>query len=251
VKAFISYARADGAFALRLAADLRAAGVAAWVDQLDIPKGKFWDREIEKALAACTHVVVILSPAAIASDNVMDEAYFGLEERKTVIPALHEACSTPYRLRRLQHIDFTQDYASGLGSLTQALLAGAEPQAATPPASVPSPEAKRIRGSGVTVFEALRAGRQPRRSEDPAACIAAYIHERFQREEGIDLRLDILAVRRVEDAAAKAAADLSAAQQTEINLPYITANESGPKHFYLKLSRQKLQSLTSSRKPGA
>jgi hypothetical protein len=55
MKVFLSYARPDADFALRLASDLRVAGVDLWVDQLDIPKGAIWDLEVQRALQACSH----------------------------------------------------------------------------------------------------------------------------------------------------------------------------------------------------
>jgi transcription termination factor Rho len=118
---FFSYARADSAFALHLAADLKAKGANVWLDQLDIRPGRQWDREIERALTACDEMLVILSPAAVESNNVMDEIGFALDEGKTVIPVLQEECRRPFRLRRLQYIDFKADYEKGLAALLTAL----------------------------------------------------------------------------------------------------------------------------------
>jgi len=58
--------------------------------------------------------LVVLSPAAVDSHNVMDEVSFALEERKTLLPVLHRRCDIPFRLRRVQYIDFTNDYSAGL-----------------------------------------------------------------------------------------------------------------------------------------
>jgi hypothetical protein len=65
--AFISYAREDTGFVLRLAGDLKARGANIWLDQLDIRPGQPWDREVERALTDCDEMLVILSPASIAS----------------------------------------------------------------------------------------------------------------------------------------------------------------------------------------
>jgi serine phosphatase RsbU (regulator of sigma subunit) len=119
--AFLSYARKDSAFALRLAEDLKAAGANVWLDQLDIRPGQLWDREVEQALAACSEMLVVLSPASVVSSGVMDEVAFALEERKTVIPIIHEDCNIPLRLRRPQRVDFRPDYALGLKTLMRAL----------------------------------------------------------------------------------------------------------------------------------
>ena len=70
-----------------------------------------------------------------------------------------------------------------------------------------------------------------------------YIVTEFKKEQGVDLKSDVLALQRLKDAAEKAKIELSSAQQTEINLPYITADASGPKHLTLKITRAKFESL--------
>ena len=67
--------------------------------------------------------------------------------------------------------------------------------------------------------------------------------DEFKKEQGIDLRGDKLALQRLKEAAEKAKIELSSAAQTEINLPFITADQSGPKHLTMKLTRAKLESL--------
>lgn len=79
--------------------------------------------------------------------------------------------------------------------------------------------------------------------EDFDQRIINYLVESFQKEQGIDLRKDMLALQRLKEAAEKAKIELSSAQQTDINLPYITADSSGPKHMVLKLTRSKLEAL--------
>ncbi len=70
-----------------------------------------------------------------------------------------------------------------------------------------------------------------------------YIIEEFKKESGVNLKSDVLALQRLKDAAEKAKIELSSSQQTEINLPYITADASGPKHLALKITRAKFESL--------
>jgi len=123
--AFLSYAREDAEFVLRLAKDLRAGGAGVWVDQLDIAPGQRWDRAVEDALAKCLQLVVILSPAAVESTNVMDEVSLALEDGKTVVPVLHRQCKVPFRLRRLQYVDLSIDYKAGHDRLLETLGAGA------------------------------------------------------------------------------------------------------------------------------
>jgi molecular chaperone DnaK len=79
--------------------------------------------------------------------------------------------------------------------------------------------------------------------EDFDARVIDYLADEFKREQGIDLRKDKLALQRLKEAAEKAKIELSSSKETEINLPFITADASGPKHMVLKLTRAKLESL--------
>ena len=79
--------------------------------------------------------------------------------------------------------------------------------------------------------------------EDFDLTVIDYLADEFKKENGVDLHNDPLALQRLKDAAEKAKIELSSSQQTEINLPFITADQSGPKHLVLKLSRAKLESL--------
>ena len=79
--------------------------------------------------------------------------------------------------------------------------------------------------------------------EDFDARIIDYLVEEFQKDQGIDLRKDPLALQRLKDAAERAKIELSSSQQTEVNLPYVTADSSGPKHLNIKLTRAKLEAL--------
>ncbi|MDB5316574.1 MAG: chaperone protein DnaK, partial [Rhodospirillales bacterium] len=79
--------------------------------------------------------------------------------------------------------------------------------------------------------------------EDFDQRVIEYLAEEFRRENGIDLRSDKLALQRLKEAAEKAKIELSSAKQTEINLPFITADASGPKHLVLQVTRAKLEAL--------
>ena len=70
-----------------------------------------------------------------------------------------------------------------------------------------------------------------------------YLCDEFKKDQGIDLRKDMLALQRLKDAAEKAKIELSSSQQTEVNLPYVTADASGPKHLAIKITRAKFESL--------
>ncbi len=79
--------------------------------------------------------------------------------------------------------------------------------------------------------------------EDFDMRLVEYLAAEFKKEQGIDLKNDKLALQRLKEAAEKAKIELSSAQQTEINLPFITADATGPKHLAIKLSRAKFESL--------
>jgi molecular chaperone DnaK len=79
--------------------------------------------------------------------------------------------------------------------------------------------------------------------EDFDMRVIDYLVDEFKKESGIDLRKDVLALQRLKDSAEKAKIELSSTQQTEVNLPYITADASGPKHLAVKITRAKLESL--------
>ena len=79
--------------------------------------------------------------------------------------------------------------------------------------------------------------------EDFDMKLVSYLADEFKKEQGIDLRSDKLALQRLKEAAEKAKIELSSATQTEINLPFITADQTGPKHLTMKLTRAKLENL--------
>jgi hypothetical protein len=134
-KVFFSYARADAEFVLKLATDLRSAGVDLWIDQLDIPAGAQWDRAVEDALEACSCLLLVLSPRSIASQNVMDEASFAIEQDKKIVPVLYQNCDIPFRLKRLQYIDFCGDYDIAYTKLVKALRIHSSENARETPSS--------------------------------------------------------------------------------------------------------------------
>ena len=79
--------------------------------------------------------------------------------------------------------------------------------------------------------------------EDFDQRIIGYLIDEFKKEQGVDLSKDVLALQRLKEAAEKAKIELSSSAQTEINLPYITADASGPKHMAIKITRAKLEAL--------
>ncbi len=81
--------------------------------------------------------------------------------------------------------------------------------------------------------------------EDFDLRVIQYLTSEFERESGVDITQDPLAMQRLKEAAEKAKIELSSSQQTEVNLPYITADSTGPKHLNIKLTRAKLESLVN------
>jgi hypothetical protein len=127
---FLSYSRTDEQFALRFAADLRSLGVAMWVDQLDIRPSERWDRAIERAIRGCGSMVVILSPRAVASENVADEISLAIDVKKPIIPVMIEACDLPLRLNRMHLIDPTRGYELALRQCVSEINEGKAPSVA-------------------------------------------------------------------------------------------------------------------------
>ena len=82
--------------------------------------------------------------------------------------------------------------------------------------------------------------------DDFDAVVTDYIIEEFKKESGINLKTDKLALQRIREAAEKAKIELSSSAQTELNLPFITADKSGPKHVNMKITRAKLEALTAT-----
>lgn len=104
---FISYSRRDQVFVRSLASQLRDAGVAIWIDQQDILPGKRWDQEIEAALNACSHLLVVLSDSSVESENVVDEVSLAISLGKRVVPLRICECSLPLRMKRIQYVDIS------------------------------------------------------------------------------------------------------------------------------------------------
>src|SRR5689334_12991430 len=103
---FFSYSRVDASdFALKLAVDLQKEGFNVWIDQQDIRAGTEWDLEIEKALETCDCLLFIESDKSVTSTNVLDEVYYAMDQHKMVIPVIYKDSKTPFRIKRLQHID--------------------------------------------------------------------------------------------------------------------------------------------------
>ncbi|WP_207632889.1 toll/interleukin-1 receptor domain-containing protein [Foetidibacter luteolus] len=136
-KLFFSYNRKDSDFALKLANDLIDRDVNVWMDQLHIRAGERWDKSVEDALTSAEGLLVVLSPAAVASNNVLDEVSYAIESNKIIIPVIAITCNIPFRLKRFQYVDFTGDYNKALNKLMKELAPG---NTTGPSAAEPKPE---------------------------------------------------------------------------------------------------------------
>jgi hypothetical protein len=105
---FISYDRADAEIARRIRIDLTRRGASTWMDEFDVPPGAYWPDEIDKGLGACTTVVGLLSPDAIASRNVKNEWDWALFNNRRLLLVLVRPCTVPHRYISLNWIDATQ-----------------------------------------------------------------------------------------------------------------------------------------------
>jgi TolB-like protein/Tfp pilus assembly protein PilF len=120
-KIFISYAREDDTIARTIADDLRSSNFQLWIDQEDIAPGQHWDRAIESAIDECDAFLVLLSAKSTASDVVLDEINYALEQNKRVFPVIVESCRVPLRLRRLESVEFDPDDDASLERLVAAI----------------------------------------------------------------------------------------------------------------------------------
>lgn len=126
---FISYAHADAEFITKIAKTLEKEGYNIWLDRTDIETGSRWDNEVVKGLQTSQVFVVLLSRAAVASENVKDEIGYAIDYHKKIVPLLLEPCEIPLRLRRMQYVDFTKlSYNEGVKFILD-ILRSAFPEA--------------------------------------------------------------------------------------------------------------------------
>jgi len=133
-RVFICYARVDQAFALPLAEHLKARGVDVWVDQEQNKISDDWDRDIDRALRECSHLLIVLSPASVDSREVRGELRTALDLGKPVLPVLYKPCEIPRQLRIVQFVDFTKRSARDASALNE-VLQGLSPVLHGEPAS--------------------------------------------------------------------------------------------------------------------
>src|SRR5687768_5595710 len=114
---FMSYSRADTDFVVKLISELINQGLNIWLDQHKIGAGQRWDNTIQEALQNSDLFIIVLSPNSVASENVLDELSFAIHSGIRIIPVLYRDCQIPYRVARIQFVDFRTDYQRGFGHL--------------------------------------------------------------------------------------------------------------------------------------
>ncbi len=139
---FICYARIDKQFAAQLVDDLSAYDVVVWMDVRSIPHGTNWDLEVQKGLDTSDLMLVLLTPASVASQNVADEWSYFIEKNKPIVPLLVEPCEVPFRLSRRQRVDFTPGYEAGFQQLLRAVGSPPLRDPNSPPKILPVPPGK-------------------------------------------------------------------------------------------------------------
>ena len=106
---FVSYSSKDRPFALGLVKELQKLGANVWIDQLGIGLGENWDNAIEEALEKSETLMLILSPTAVASQNVQDEVSIAINTNKKMVPILIKECQLPMRWQRRQYADLANN----------------------------------------------------------------------------------------------------------------------------------------------
>jgi len=129
---FVSYSRDDSQFVRRLVDDLTNRGVDIWLDVRDILASERWDSEVQEALRESDFFMIVLSPTSAGSENVQDEIAYALSKKKRVFPILYQDCDIPFRLARVQYVDFRQDYPAGLDLLLEQMAIFGVPISAEP-----------------------------------------------------------------------------------------------------------------------
>lgn len=108
---FISHSSKDDTFVDNLRLDLHRRGYETWVDHHDIPAGKVWDQVVEQQLKTCDIMILVLSPAATASEEVGVEWREFRSMNKLILPVKVQDCPIPLLIRHVQHLDFSDDAA--------------------------------------------------------------------------------------------------------------------------------------------
>jgi multiple sugar transport system substrate-binding protein len=212
-KTFLSYSRLNKDFAIRLAKELKSEGFNIWLDQLDIPAGVRWDRELERALKESEIFMIILTPASVDSENVLDEIGYAIDTGKRFLPVLLEKCDVPLRLRRFQYVDFTnKNFDEGVESAKE-LLRSLVAQPTSPRRETPADTQAKTEADRLAVQRAEEEHLEKERARAEARQKAQ--EELDRREEAARLAAQEADRKEREDLEAKAETDRLAAQKAE------------------------------------
>ena len=216
---FISYKREEQARARTLANALESEGWTVWWDP-KLRAGERFNDVIEKALRESKCVVVMWSKRSVESPYVRDEATYALNRNK-LVPITIENVELPFRFEGLHtpsllEWDGSKDF-SEFRKLVEDISTIVRPSVAMARATAQEQHSAEARDS--------------RNLEDITSRLIEYVAAEFGREQGVDLRKDPVALQRLREAAEVARISLSLVPQTEINLPFITADATGPKHI--------------------
>jgi hypothetical protein len=216
---FVSYSRDDSPFVQRLVRDLRHHHVPVWLDQDDIPPGVSWDDAVEEAIEKATHILVVMSKTAMASQFVRHEIHFAHGEGKKLIPVRIDDCSPILLLRGLHYIDFPDDYDDYLlkrlidaldmpliGDVTDPMLReklqdiihlpldpAPASDAAPPVEDEPPPQLEAARLSDTAPVPPLPP------EQPPTPCLVVLQSERLKRNRRFPLRENSITIGRVAD----------------------------------------------------
>lgn len=260
--------------ARKLANALEGEGWTVWWDP-KLRAGERFNDVIEKALKESKCIVVMWSKRSVESLYVKDEATYALNRNK-LVPVMIEEVELPFRFEGLHTPSLLEwdgsDDAPGFRRLVEDITA-----IVGPPTTVAKRKAdgekernrtqQKPRAQRTAEKEHLREQERqwseeearrnvddednPRSIEEQREGIASrlidYMADEFEKKHGMDLRKESLALQRLKVAAEKAMSELSTVQQTEVNLPFITADSKGPKHLEMKLTHAKLESLVAQR----
>jgi tetratricopeptide (TPR) repeat protein len=240
VTTFISYSRRNETFVRRLYNDLMAAGVRPWLDVYNIPPGAIWDDEIQRGLNQCSHVVIVLSAAAVASRNVHAEWNYADSVGKMLIPVIYEKldpAQIPYRLHGPNWVMFAdQDYGQALQKLLGVLPLSAAPNpAAAPEPTIPAPIVSGGKPDPVVAEAAWKRGNAEFHAGNMQAALQAYtesIQAAPDEAEGyIHRGMTLYMVQRYQDALS----DFNAAQKHDPDVAELYNNR-GVTYLALKQS---------------
>ena len=130
---FICYAREDREFVVKFATHLKERSVPVWLDLWDIQPSQDWDKTIDDAIYECAKFLIVLSPTAVASQEVRGELRTALDEGKPITPVIYQVCRVPRQLRTVQYVDFTARGAEDTVALDQVVRVLSGAQASLPP----------------------------------------------------------------------------------------------------------------------